>query len=203
MAETSPWLVVGLGNPGSKYANHRHNVGFMVVQRWLDLHAEPGTGDWREKFHGRFATVCGEFGRAVVLQPQTYMNLSGKSVAAAATFHRVALDRIIVVHDEVDFAFGRVAVKRGGGHGGHNGLRDIVASLGNKGDFLRVRVGVGRPAHGDVSPWVLSDFSGVDAAELPDLVDRAQQAVTSIMTHGLAAAMNEFNQKPPASERSP
>jgi PTH1 family peptidyl-tRNA hydrolase len=206
---------VGLGNPGPKYANNRHNVGFMVVQRWLERFGTPQASDWRDKFHGRFATASGDFGRCVVLQPLTYMNLSGRSVVAAAGFYRVPNDKLVVVHDEADFEFGRIAVKRGGGHGGHNGLRDILAQLGH-GDFVRVRVGVGRPVHrsasrsarelpvgGDVSGWLLSDFTGVDAAELPDVVDRAQQAVTSIMTRGITAAMNEFNQKLSAGDRSP
>lgn len=199
MSQDVPWLLVGLGNPGPKYERHRHNVGFMVVERWLDAHALPGApdGGWREKFHGRMATTTGRFGRCVVLQPQTFMNRSGKSVAAAASFFRVPAERIVVVHDEIDFEFGRVGVKGGGGHGGHNGLRDIIAATGSR-DFVRIRVGVGRPPRGDadVSGWVLSDFRGPDLAELPDLLDRAQAAATAVMTDGLKAAMNEFNQKP-------
>lgn len=195
MAETvsSPWLLVGLGNPGRKYAGHRHNIGFMVVERWLDHHGVPGTSPWRDKFHGRFATVTGAFGRVVVLEPQTYMNRSGQSVAAAATFYDVPAERIVVVHDELDFPFGRLALKEGGGHGGHNGLRDIIAALGTR-DFVRLRAGIGRPARGDVTSWVLTDFDRDDAAELPEVVDRAQAAVTCVMTHGVVAAMNEFNQ---------
>lgn len=198
MAENTPWLLVGLGNPGAKYAAHRHNIGFQVVERWLDRHGTPGASDWREKFDARYAVVAGDFGRCVVLQPQTYMNRSGKSVAAAQTFYRVPAERIIVVHDELDFPFGRVAVKAGGGHGGHNGLRDIIAVSGTR-DFVRVRAGIGRPPPGraDVSSWVLSDFGPDDAVLVPDLLDRAQAAVTTVMSHGLAAAMNEFNQPPP------
>jgi peptidyl-tRNA hydrolase, PTH1 family len=196
MAETvsGPWLLVGLGNPGKKYAGNRHNVGFMVVEHWLDRHAPAGAGSlWRDKFHGRFATVTGAFGRVIVLQPQTFMNRSGKSVAAAASFHDIPPAQIIVVHDELDFPFGRIAIKNGGGHGGHNGLRDIVAVLGSR-DFVRLRTGIGRPARGDVSSWVLADFDRDDAAELPEVVDRAQAAVTCVMTRGVVAAMNEFNQ---------
>jgi peptidyl-tRNA hydrolase, PTH1 family len=194
MVETlsGPWLLVGLGNPGKKYAGHRHNVGFMVVERWLEHH---GSGDaWRDRFHGRFTTVAGfAGGRVLVLEPMTFMNRSGKSVAAAASFHDVSPERIVVVHDELDFPFGRIAIKDGGGHGGHNGLRDLVAALGSR-DFVRVRVGIGRPARGDVSSWVLADFDSADAAELPEVVDRAQAAVTCVMTRGVMAAMNEFNQ---------
>ena len=195
MDESTPWLLVGLGNPGRQYAANRHNVGFMVVARWLDRHGPAGVGEaWREKFHGRCAVVSGPFGRCVVLQPQTYMNRSGKSVLAAAQFHRVAPERIVVVYDEIDFAFGRLAIKKGGGHGGHNGIRDLVTLLPSK-EFVRVRVGIGRPrAGGDVSKWVLDDFAGDDLAALPDLVDRAEAAVSAIVEQGLARAMNTFNQ---------
>lgn len=201
MSETAPWLLVGLGNPGSRYAKTRHNVGFMVVEAWLSRHGTPGASEWREKFQARCATASGPGGRCVVLQPQTFMNRSGKSVVAATSFYRVPPERIIVVHDELDFEFGRVAVKAGGGHGGHNGLRDIVEALGAK-DFVRVRVGVGRPSRGDVTSWLLSDFGPEDAAELPDLVDRAQEAVTSVMALGVTAAMNEFNQSTGGTPRS-
>ena len=198
MADASPWLLVGLGNPGREYAHNRHNVGFMVVERWIDRHLTPGVGvSWREKFHARMTTASVGRDRVVALMPQTYMNRSGKSVVAAAQFHRVAPSRIVVVHDEIDFDFGRVAVKAGGGHGGHNGLRDIIALTGSR-DFVRIRVGVGRPAKGgDVSKWVLDDFDPIDAANLSDLVDRAQEAVTVVMTDGVRAAMNSINQQSP------
>lgn len=196
MVDAIPWLLVGLGNPGARYAGNRHNVGFMVVERWLDRHGTPGANEWREKFHGRTTTVTGGGDRVVVLEPLTFMNCSGKSVAAAATFFHVPPDRIVVVHDEVDFERGRLAVKQGGGHGGHNGLRDVIAVLGSP-DFVRVRVGVGRPERGDVSPHVLSDFAPDELAiDVPDLLARAEAAVTTILTKGLEDAMNAFNQKP-------
>lgn len=205
MSETSPWLLVGLGNPGAKYAQNRHNIGFLAAQAWLDRHGTPGASDWRDKFDARYAAASGDFGRCVVLLPQTFMNRSGKSVVAAANFYQVPPKRIIVVHDELDFEFGRVAIKNGGGHGGHNGLRDIVSLLGSR-DFVRIRVGIGRPARGDVTGWVLGNFGPEDAAELPDVVDRAQRAATAVMSKGVAAAMNEFNQArsqaPQASSRS-
>lgn len=195
MAEASPWLLVGLGNPGPRYAENRHNIGFKVVERWLEVHGTPGASDWREKFHGRYATASGAFGRVVVLEPLTFMNCSGKALVAAANFFRVPPTRTIIVHDEIDFEFGRIQIKNGGGHGGHNGLRDIVEATGSR-DFIRIRVGVGRPpkGRGDVSAWVLSDFDAADAPFVPDLVERAQQAVTAVMTRGVQAAMNEFNQ---------
>jgi PTH1 family peptidyl-tRNA hydrolase len=193
MAETAPWLVVGLGNPGAKYAANRHNVGFMVVQAWADRFSPPPV--WREKFKARFASINERFGRAIALEPQTYMNRSGESVSAAASFHRVPAERIVVVHDELDFEFGRVAIKSGGGHGGHNGLRDIVARLGSR-DFPRIRIGIGRPTRGDVSGWVLSDFSTAERAELDDVVDTGRRALDCILEQGVQAAMNEFNRLP-------
>jgi peptidyl-tRNA hydrolase, PTH1 family len=194
----SPWLIVGLGNPGPEYAKHRHNVGFMVVERWVDRHVTPGTGgaSWKQQFKGKTTTIHADrLGRCVVLEPLTYMNRSGQSVRAAADFYETPVERTVVVHDEIDFEFGRVGLKRGGGHGGHNGLRDIIKHLG-KPDFLRVRVGIGRPQHGEVADWVLSNFSGEDAAFVNDLVDRAEQALTCLLAEGVTSAMNQFNRSP-------
>ncbi len=195
MSDTAPWLLVGLGNPGSEYAENRHNVGFMVMDQWLSRHGTPGADGWRDKFHSAFSSIRGAFGRCVLLKPQTFMNRSGKAVSAAATFFQVPPTKIVVVHDELDFEFGRLAVKKGGGHGGHNGLRDIISATGSR-DFVRVRVGIGRPPRGnmDVSAWVLKDFSAAEAAELSDVVGRAQEAATAVFTRGIAAAMNEYNQ---------
>lgn len=203
MADDSPWLLVGLGNPGREYAHNRHNVGFMVVERWVDDHLPPGAAGmgapWREKFHARTATLSVGGQRVVVLEPQTFMNRSGKSVVAATQFFRVPPAKIVVVHDELDFELGRMAVKQGGGHGGHNGLRDIIAQSGSS-DFVRIRVGIGRPVRGgNVSQWVLSDFDQHDAAILPDVVDRAARAVTAVLRDGVRAAMNAFNQSSPPS----
>ena len=192
MSEQSPWMLVGLGNPGSKYAGNRHNVGFAVADAFAGSHSVPGT-PWRSKWEAQVQSVRGDFGRCVVLKPQTFMNASGKAVAAAAKFHAVPPGRIVVAHDELDFAFGRIAIKDGGGHGGHNGLRDIVACTGTR-DFLRLRFGIGRPPHGDVTRWVLSDFQDVDAAELPDRIDDARRAINLILTDGVRAAMNTTNQ---------
>lgn len=199
MADASPWLLVGLGNPGREYAHNRHNVGFMVVERWADHHAPAGVGvPWREKFHARTASLAAGGSRVVVLEPQTFMNRSGHSVVPAIQFFRVEPDRIVVVHDELDFELGRIAVKHGGGHGGHNGLRDIIAQSGIS-DFVRIRVGIGRPRRGgNVSQWVLTNFDEHDAAILPDVIDRAQQAVTAVIRDGVRAAMNSFNQTSPA-----
>jgi PTH1 family peptidyl-tRNA hydrolase len=195
----SPWLIVGLGNPGPEYAKHRHNVGFMVVERWVERHVAPGTGGaaWKSQSKARTTTIhaAAPIGRCVVLEPQTYMNRSGESVRAAVDFHSTSVERMVVIHDEIDFEFGRVGIKRGGGHGGHNGLRDIIKQLGNP-DFARVRVGIGRPPHGEVASWVLSNFSGEDAAFVAELIDRAEQALTCLLAEGITSAMNQFNRSP-------
>jgi PTH1 family peptidyl-tRNA hydrolase len=197
MSDSSSWLLVGLGNPGREYAGNRHNVGFMAVEQWL-AHKTLASGGpaWRDKFHGRIASTPTGPHRTHVLEPQTYMNRSGQSVAAAARFHQVPPARIVVVHDELDFPFARLALKQGGGHGGHNGLRDIIATLGSP-EFVRIRVGIGRPTRGDVSRWVLSDFDASDRAELPTLLDRVETAIDALQRDGLVAAMNVVNVEPP------
>jgi PTH1 family peptidyl-tRNA hydrolase len=191
-------LVVGLGNPGRKYAKNRHNVGFMVVERLVRAHALP---DLKEKFSGVWtkgeAVVGGKRCPIAVLEPQTYMNLSGDSVQPAAAFLKVEPGSVIVVHDELDLPWGDVRLKVGGGHAGHNGLRSIIQRLGTP-DFVRVRVGIGRPPpgfKGDVADYVLADFDAMEAAELPDVVDRAVAAVEKVVADGLSPAMNAVNTK--------
>jgi PTH1 family peptidyl-tRNA hydrolase len=194
VADAAPWLLVGLGNPGPKYAGNRHNVGAMVVERWVEAHG--GGGSWRDKFNARTAGASMGGERVVALLPQTYMNRSGGSVGPAAGFFHVPPARIVVVHDEIDFELGRLAIKKAGGHGGHNGLRDLIAVLGSA-EFARIRLGVGRPTRGEVADWVLSDFSSTERAiELPDLLDRGEAAVTAIVRNGVAAAMNAVNPRP-------
>lgn len=184
-------LVAGLGNPGPKYAGNRHNVGFMVVER---LAERWGVGAFRDKFKGRFAK--GSFaGQDVgLLEPLTYMNLSGESVQKALAFFKVGLDELIVVHDELDLPFGQLRIKVGGGTAGHNGLRSIVAQCGGNG-FTRVRVGIGRPRSGSVEGYVLSDFNSDERATLPDVVDRAAEMVEAIVDKGPRAAMNALHGK--------
>lgn len=191
-------LVVGLGNPGKKYAKNRHNVGFMVVERLAQSHGLP---DFKEKFsavwtRGEIA-VAGKRHPVALLEPQTYMNLSGDSVQPAAAFLKVEPKNIIVVHDELDIPWRDVRLKSGGGHAGHNGLRSIIQRLGTP-DFVRVRVGVGRPPpgwKGDVADFVLQDFDAMERAELPDVVDRSAAAIERILADGTAAAMNALNTK--------
>ncbi|KYO57788.1 MAG: aminoacyl-tRNA hydrolase [Tistrella sp.] len=161
------WLLVGLGNPGPEYAGNRHNIGFMAVDEIVRRH---GFSPWRRKFQGEISE--GRIGpeRAIALKPLTYMNESGRSVAEAARFHKIEPGRIVVFHDELDLAPSKMRVKTGGGHAGHNGLRDITRHMGA--DFVRVRLGIGHP--GDkarVHGWVLGDFARAEQDWLRDLTD--------------------------------
>jgi len=184
-------LVVGLGNPGTKYAKHRHNAGFMVADR---LHSAGSFPEWKEKFNGVFAktSVGGE--DVVLLKPMTYMNESGKSVQAAVAFLKVDTKQdLLVIHDELDLDFGDVRLKVGGGHAGQNGIRSIIAALGP--DFARVRVGIGRPPagfRGEVADYVLSNFDAVEAASFPDAIDKAVDAAKKWIEKGPLAA-NDTN----------
>jgi PTH1 family peptidyl-tRNA hydrolase len=189
-----PWLVVGLGNPGPGYAGNRHNVGFMVV----DLLARRIGGAF--KAHKSRAVVCeGRLGppggggpRVVLAKPQSFMNLSGGPVTALTTFYRVPVDRLVVIHDELDIGYGVLRLKRGGGDNGHNGLKSITGSLGR--EYLRVRFGIGRPpGRMDVAAFVLKDFSTAERKELDYFVDRAADAVEELVTGGLEQAQSRYN----------
>lgn len=181
-------LLVGLGNPGTQYKNHRHNVGFMVLDR---LHDRASGSEWRDKFVGRAAKgVLG--GREVtLLAPQTFMNLSGRSVQRAVQQMGLRPQEILVVHDDLDLPYGEVRAKQGGGHGGHNGLRDITASIGP--DYARVRVGIGRPVVGTVEHFVLSGFGAEELPTLQDVLTRAADVVELVVAQGIDAAMNKSN----------
>jgi len=190
-ASTLDLLVAGLGNPGRKYADTRHNVGFMVA----DELARRLGGSWRGKFSGELAEVRLDGLRLALLKPQTYMNESGRSVGAAARFFKVEPEDLVVVHDEVDLEPGRLQVRLGGGLAGHNGLRSVASALGTP-DFGRVRIGVGRPERGDPRPvadFVLSDFPPEVDAEA--LVSRAADAVEAIARDGVEDAQNRFNER--------
>jgi peptidyl-tRNA hydrolase, PTH1 family len=184
-------LVVGLGNPGREYAGNRHNVGWMVVDELARRHG----ASWREKFSGRLAELRIDGHKVALLKPETYMNESGRSVGAAAKFYKVDPDAILVVHDEGDFDLGRLQARLGGGLGGHNGLRSVASHLGTP-DFLRLRVGVGRPERGDprsLADFVLSNFEPSDDAE--GIVGRAADAVETLDAEGLDAAQRRFNER--------
>lgn len=182
-------LVVGLGNPGREYAKNRHNVGHMVA----DELARRYDGSWRGKFSGQVAEVRIDGHRVALLKPETYMNESGRSVQAAAAFFKLEPDAILVVHDESDLEVGRLQVRLGGGLAGHNGLRSVAQQLGTP-DFMRLRVGVGRPERGDPRPladFVLSDFERDEDAE--GIVARAAAAVETLDAEGLEAAQRRVN----------
>jgi PTH1 family peptidyl-tRNA hydrolase len=182
-------LVVGLGNPGREYARNRHNVGWMVVDELARRHG----ASWRSKFGGQVADIRVDDHRVGLLKPETYMNESGRSVKAAAQFFKVEPDAILVVHDEGDFDLGRLQARLGGGLGGHNGLRSIAQHLGTQ-DFMRLRIGVGRPERGDPRPladYVLSNFDPHDDADA--LVARAADAVETLDADGLEAAQRKLN----------
>ena len=179
-------LLVGLGNPGAGYARNRHNIGARAAD---DIVRRYGFSPWRNKFQGLLAEglVAGE--KAVVLKPETYMNLSGQSVAAAARFFRIEAPDVIVLHDDLDLAPGKVRVKQGGGAGGHNGLRSIDAHLGN--DTWRVRIGIGHPGNRDlVTPWVLGDFAKADEAWLVPLLDALTGELPLLLSGDANAFMN-------------
>jgi PTH1 family peptidyl-tRNA hydrolase len=182
-------LVVGLGNPGREYAGHRHNVGWMVVDELARRHG----ASWKGEFSGQLAQIRLDGHRVGLLKPETFMNESGRSVGAAARFFKLEPDAILVVHDEIDLEPGRLQARSGGGLAGHNGLRSVAAHLGSP-DFLRLRVGVGRPGRGDPrrpADYVLSNFVPEDEAEA--LVARAADAVETLDTEGLDRAQAQFN----------
>ena len=182
-------LVVGLGNPGRQYQHNRHNAGRMVVDELARRHG----ASFRSKFSGQLADIRLGDAKVALLAPETYMNESGKSVAAAARFYKVPLELLLVVHDEGDFDLGRLQARMGGGLAGHNGLRSISSQLGSQ-EFLRLRIGVGRPGRGDprdLADFVLADFEPEDDAAT--LVSRAADAVESLVADGLEATQRHYH----------
>ena len=195
---TDPWLVVGLGNPGKEYAANRHNVGFMVADL---LASRVGAKFGRAKrvqgevAEGRLMSPGQHSGgpKLVLLKPLTYMNLSGAPVVSLSQFFKVPVSNVIAVHDELDVPFGQIRAKRGGGEGGHNGLRSMSKSLADK-EYARVRFGVGRPpGRQDPADYVLSDFAGAERKELDFLVDRAADVVEAIVLEGVEWAQNKYH----------
>lgn len=187
-------LVVGLGNPGAQYAETRHNFGFLAVDA---LASKVGADPFRDKFSAEIARARLGDQDALLLKPQTFMNLSGQSVQPAAAFHKVGVGDIVVLHDELDLPFGEIRVKRGGGHAGHNGLRSLLDRLGSP-DFVRVRLGIGRPpaTFRDTANYVLSRFEPAERSQVPDLCKRAADIVEDVARLGVQGAMNRHNTKP-------
>jgi PTH1 family peptidyl-tRNA hydrolase len=195
------WLVVGLGNPGREYASHRHNVGFLVVE---ELASRLRADAFRDKFSAQWTKGSKGDEQVVLLQPQTFMNESGRSVQPAAAFFKVEPGNVLVVHDELDLPFGDVRLKMGGGHAGHNGLRSIIQHLGTS-DFPRLRFGVGRPPpgfRGEVADFVLSGFDGDERVRLVDLVTTAAEAAMDVFERGLQPAANRLNTKDSAKAKA-
>lgn len=186
----APWLLVGLGNPGTKYQHTRHNVGAMAIEAM----ASTLSFSVKKKFQARVAETTMQSKKIVFLLPDTFMNESGIAVAAAVNFYKVPLHQIVVLHDEIDLDFAILRLKLGGGDNGHNGLRNIRLKLGS-GDFLRVRIGVSRPT-GFIDPadYVLANFTKSEAESLPEVFDRVEGAVQVLLTLGLNEAQSRFNQ---------
>jgi PTH1 family peptidyl-tRNA hydrolase len=187
------FLLVGLGNPGQKYARTRHNVGFDVVDR---LGERWGIAVTRSSSQSLVGDGLVKNERAVLMKPQTYVNLSGGPVRAAMDFYKVPIGNVVVVHDELEVPFGKVKIKRGGGHAGHNGIRDLNQHLGT--DYPRVRVGTGRPPEGwDPADFVLSRWKDDEGQEVLRMIERACDAMESVVTEGVDTAMNRFNGEAP------
>jgi PTH1 family peptidyl-tRNA hydrolase len=192
------WLVVGLGNPGPEYARSRHNLGFMVAD---DLAERAGSSsDWRSKLGAQIAEIRLGPDRALLCKPQEYMNLSGEAAGRVSAFWKIDRTKLVAVYDELDLPFGRLKLASGGGAGGHNGVRSMIATLGP--DFARVRMGIGKPpGKQEGANWVLGGFSKEEQKELPFLITEAREAVEVIVGSGMTTAMNRFNAKKPAGEK--
>ncbi len=196
-ASTLDLLVVGLGNPGRRHDRDRHNVGFMVV----DELARRSGATFRRKFSGQVGEARIGPAKVALLKPDTFMNESGRSVQPAVAFYKTPLEALLVIHDEVDLDHGRLQIRLGGGLAGHNGLRSLAGRLGSS-DFLRLRVGVGRPGRGDpraVADFVLAAFTPEDDAQA--LVGRAADAVESLLERGLGETQRRFNERAVGDER--
>ena len=179
-------LIVALGNPGNEYAQTRHNVAWLVLEHLK----KSDRLVWKEKFKGIFAIDA----ETVFLKPQTFMNLSGESLIPAAQFFKVTPANILVIHDELDLPYGTIAFKKGGGSAGHNGLKSISQLLGTP-DYMRLRVGIGRPSVGTVSNWVLSNFSNDEQIQLDDYLDATARAVELYQTEGYDKAASRYSRK--------
>ncbi len=188
-ASTLDLLIAGLGNPGPRHERDRHNAGWMVV----DKLARRRGASFRSKFNGRLCEARMAESRVALLEPETYMNESGRSISAAARYFKVAPEDVLVIHDDVDLEVGRLQARLGGGLGGHNGLRSIAQALGTP-EFLRLRVGVGRPGRGDprdVADYVLAPFQPHEDRD--GIVSRAADAVETLVSEGLAVTQQQFN----------
>jgi PTH1 family peptidyl-tRNA hydrolase len=183
-------LIVGLGNPGSKYHHTKHNIGWDVFEE-LSFRDKL---NWSEKFKGQYATYNYNSEKIYFLKPQTFMNLSGESLQPMMAFFKIAVENVLVVHDEIDLPFGTIAFKNGGGLAGHNGLKSITEKLGTQ-EFNRLRVGVGRPTHGDVSNWVLSGYTGEDKDFFVPYLKGVALALEEYINLGFLKVAPNYNKK--------
>jgi len=193
------FLFVGLGNPGTKYALNRHNIGFMAVDNFVHRHNFSG---WSKKFQGEISTGTLDGEKVVVLKPQTFMNLSGQSVQAAAAFYKIPPEKIVVFHDELDLQPGKIRMKKAGGAGGHNGIKSIDAHLGQ--NYWRVRMGIGHPGEKHlVSNYVLGDFAKADQKWLEDLLDAMAKHAPRIVAGDMDGFMSKVAQElqPPKEDK--
>jgi len=195
-------LVVGLGNPGPRYAGSPHNVGFRAVDHFADHHLGAGRAVWSQRFDAKVAMAQVLSQSLVLLEPLTFMNRSGESVRKAMSFFKITVPDALIVHDELDLPIGSVKLKRGGGEAGHNGLKSISAELGTR-DYARLRVGVGRPTEGEVSDYLLAPLSGARATELEQNLDDVRDAIDLWLVHGLEQAMNRVNRKVAREHKAP
>jgi peptidyl-tRNA hydrolase, PTH1 family len=192
-------LIVGLGNPGAKYAGNRHNIGFMAVDR---IAADHGFSPWRSKFHGQLAEGTLGDTRVALLKPETFMNLSGQSVSEALRFYKIAPADVIVLHDELDLAPGRLRVKTGGGHAGHNGLRSLHQHIGEA--YVRLRLGIGHPGHKDqVAAYVLSNFAKQDQSWLDELLSAISSAAALLAEGDATRFLNAVAVKAAPAKKQP
>lgn len=191
MTDRLTWLIAGLGNPGPRYAATRHNIGFMVVD-YLARHLPPG--EQRRRFDSQLLEIRIPEGRLILLKPETFMNLSGNAVAPAARWYRVPPERILIIYDELDLPFGQIRLRPGGSSAGHNGLTSVINRMGTD-RIPRLRVGIGRPAHGNSASYVLSRFRPEEERVLPKVIELAGEAALAWQRDGIERAMNMYNRR--------
>ena len=186
------WLIAGLGNPGERYKQSRHNTGFLVVEEIASTHSIALT---KSKFNTRFGRGSIQGVAVILAEPMAYMNRSGPPLRALADYYRISGEGLLIVHDDIDLTFGRLKIKEKGGHGGHNGVRSLM-DVFDGGDFTRLRIGIGRSADGlDVTDHVLHNFSPDEFKQLDQIIKRACEAVETILCQGIKAAMNRYNDR--------
>lgn len=188
---TYDWLIVGLGNPTSQYDNTRHNIGFAAVDRFMD---ENGGSFNKNKYDALFGECKVGANRLLVVKPQTFMNCSGQAVQKIAAFYKIPTDRIIIIFDDVSLSVGKIRMRKNGSHGGHNGMKNIIALMGTA-DIMRLKIGVGQKPHPDydLADWVLSKFPQSDKENLDLALKKSSLAIKEIITKGIDSAMNKYN----------